>query len=308
MSCGAENEANDLFNDLTANTEFPLPDVDLGGDEFQLPDIEGSALYEQIKKLKNEDLVVEDPKSSTATFNALMGGFRGYLEEEFKKSRITGAEYSKTFTALTEGAMANAVQFLLGRDASLWQSITAQIQAVTARVDLEAAKAKLVALQYEANNRKAEFALTKMKLATESAQFCIAQFNLNSMLPAQLSMVQSQKVGQDRQNDTLAYTLSNILPQQYMLLREQTEVQRSQTSDSRTDGLPVYGSVGKQKELYSQQITSYKRDSETKVAKLFTDAWITQKTIDEGLQAPNGFTNASLDQILAVLKSNNGLV
>lgn len=308
MSCGAENEANSVFDSLTVGTSFEVPDVDLSGPEFQLPEITDSELYKQIKKLTNKDLVEEDTKGENGTFNALMGGFRAYLDEEFKKTRITGAEYTKTFTALTEGAMSNAVQFLLGKDTALWQALNAQIQAVTARIQMEAAKVQLVALQYEANNRKAEFALTKMKLATESAQYCIAQFTLNNMLPAQLQMVQSQKIGQDKQNDTLAYTLANILPQQYMLLREQTEVQRAQTSENRTDGLPVYGSVGKQKELYSQQIISYKRDSETKVAKLFTDAWITQKTIDEGLVAPEGFTNASLDQILAVLKSNNGLV
>ena len=279
MSCGAENEANAVFASLTAGTSFEVPDVDLDGPEFQLPDMTNSELYKQIKKLTNEDLVQPDTQGTVGTFNALMAGFRAYLQEEFKGSRITGAEYTKTFIALTEGAMSNAVQFLLGRDASLWQAVNAQIQAVTARVQLETAKAQLVASQYEANNKKAEYALTKMKLANESAQYCIAQFTLN-----------------------------NMMPQQLVLLREQTEAQRANTSDTRTDGALVLGSVGKQKELYSQQITSYKRDSETKVAKLFTDAWITQKTIDEGLVAPEGFTNASLDQILAVLKSNNGLV
>lgn len=279
MSCGAENEANTVFASLTAGTSFEVPDVDLDGPEFQLPDMTDSELYKQIKKLTNNDLVQPDTQGTVGTFNALMAGFRAYLDEEFKKTRITGAEYTKTFIALTEGAMSNAVQFLLGRDASLWQAVNAQIQAVTARVQLETAKAQLVASQYEANNRKAEYALTKMKLATESAQYCIAQFTLN-----------------------------NMMPQQLVLLREQTEAQRANTSDTRTDGALVLGSVGKQKELYSQQIVSYKRDSETKVAKLFTDAWITQKTIDEGLVAPEGFTNASLDQILAVLKSNNGLV
>ena len=98
-----------------------------------------------------------------------------------------------------------------------------------------------------------------------------------------------------------------MLPQQLKLIIEQTEAQRAQTLDTRTDGTVVKGSVGKQKELYSQQITSYQRDAEVKASKLFTDAWITQKTIDEGLNPPNGFTNASIDTILTKLKSNNGL-
>lgn len=307
MSCGAENEANAVFNNLTAGTNFPIPNVDLSGAEFDLPDMSDSEMYKAVKKLTNADLVEEEVSSTKGTFNALMGGFRAYLSEEYKKGRITGAEYTKSFTALTEGAMSNAVQFLLGKDAALWQALNAQIGAVTARVQLEIAKVQLAAAQYEANNRKAEFALTKMKLATESAQYCVAQFTLDNMLPAQLQMVKSQKIGQDRQNETLAYTLANILPQQFALFREQTEVQRAQTSENRTDGALVRGSVGKQKELYSQQIVSYKRDSEVKAGKLFVDAWITQKTIDEGLVAPDGFTNASLDQILSALKINNQL-
>jgi hypothetical protein len=94
---------------------------------------------------------------------------------------------------------------------------------------------------------------------------------------------------------------------QIKLVAEQMESQRSQTTDVRSDGLPVTGLTGKQKALYEQQITSYKRDAEVKAAKLFTDAWITQKTIDEGLSPPNNFANPSLDSILQTLKNNNQL-
>jgi hypothetical protein len=44
-----------------------------------------------------------------------------------------------------------------------------------------------------------------------------------------------------------------------------------------------------------------------KASKIFSDAWITMKTIDEGLVPPNGFTNASLDTVLTALKTNNQL-
>lgn len=69
----------------------------------------------------------------------------------------------------------------------------------------------------------------------------------------------------------------------------------------------MVGSIGKQKALYDQQITSYQRDAEVKAAKIFSDAWITQKTIDEGLTAPSALQNASLDRILTVIKTNNKL-
>lgn len=306
MSCGAEIEASNLLTALTVGEDFELPDVDLSDPEFQVPFGADSLLYKDVVPLTNADLVVASTDGD-GTFNALMGGFRAYIESEFKASRITGAEYTKTYIALSQSAMAGAVQFLLGRDAAAWDAIGKQIQAVTARVQLETAKAQLVALQYEASNRKAEYALTKMKLATESMAYCTAKYNLEQTLPVQLGLLASQKLGQDRQNEILSFNLTSMLPQQLLLVREQTEVQRAQTMDFRNDGNLVSGTLGKQKALYTQQITSYQRDAEVKAAKLFTDAWITQKTIDEGLLPPDGFTNASLDTVLAKLKINNGL-
>lgn len=96
---------------------------------------------------------------------------------------------------------------------------------------------------------------------------------------------------------------------QKALIIEQTEVQRAQTMETRLDGTtPVNGAIGKQKALYTQQIASYIRDSELKAAKIFADAWITQKTLDEGLVAPTNFTNATVDIVLTKIRTNNSLV
>lgn len=279
----ADTAANAAFNALTAGVDFTLPTPDLTDAEFQAPEATGP-LYAILTKLTNADLT-SGTVGGAGTFDALMMGFKAHLEGEYKANRISGAEYTKAFIALTEGAMGNAVQFLLGKDQAYWQAISAQAQAqvaqvqlVTARVALETAKAQLQQVRFEAQAAKANYALTKMKLATETASY-----------------------------DGAVYTLSNILPAQQNLLREQTEVQRAQTLDTRSDGAAIVGSVGKQKDLYTQQITSYKRDAEVKTAKIFIDAWITMKTIDEGLLPPTGFANTSLDAILATLKTNNDL-
>lgn len=110
------------------------------------------------------------------------------------------------------------------------------------------------------------------------------------------------------QGEGLEITNTDLLPQQKLLLEEQTEVQRAQTMNTRTDGVTaVTGVLGKQKDLYTQQISSYQRDAETKVAKIFSDAWITQKTIDEGLTAPSNFTNTEIDEVLTAIRTNNSL-
>lgn len=277
MGCGADTEANELIADLTADVSFETPTVNLDSSVFQLPGDETIAMYGQITRLTNEDLTTGEINGS-GSFDALMRGFKAHLKDEFERGRITGAEYSKAYTTLTQNAMTAGVQFLLGRDQAYWASQLAQLQAITGRLQLETAKMELIKVQTEALNTKANYALTKMKLASENMAYCIAKYNLENMLPKQLALV-----------------------------NEQIETQRSQTMDTRTDGVtPITGSVGTQKALYEQQITSYQRDAEVKAAKMFTDAWITQKTIDEGLLPPTGFTNASLDDVLDVIKANNG--
>ena len=277
MSCSAEVEANRLLEELTKGDDFTLPDIDMSGPEWDIPGGDDSPIFGAITKVTNESLTTREVGGS-GTFDALMESAHNHLKAEFKANRITGGEYTKAYIAMMESCMSNAVQFLLGRDQAYWAAALAQIQAVTARVQLATSKAQFVLAKIQALSAKSEYALTKMKIATESETYCAALFNASQMLPQQLK-----------------------------LITEQTEAQRAQTLDTRTDGAVVKGSVGKQKELYSQQITSYQRDAEVKASKLFTDAWITQKTIDEGLNPPNGFTNASIDTILTKLKSNNGL-
>lgn len=321
MSCGAEAEGNSLFQTLTAGVSFEIPQIDVTGPSFQIPGGMDSELYKEVTRIANSELTTTT-LDGTGTFDVLMRGFKAHLKEEYNQSRITGAEYTKAYTALVESAMAQGVQFLLGKDASFWQAMSAQIQAITAKLQLETARVRHTTAQLEALNQEATFALTKMRLANENMQYCIGKFNHEQMLPAQktgqdianrtavynLDMIMPlQKVGLEHSNSTALYNLQTMLPQQHELLVEQTEVQRAQTLDTRSDGITVVGAVGKQKDLYSQQIVSYQRDSELKAAKLFADAWTVQKTVDEGFVAPANFQNPSLDSVLGHIKTNNNL-
>lgn len=277
MGCGADTEANELLISLTSGDDFVIPDIDLSGPEYEIPGDGTGPGYEPIEPL-TEAKLTSRLVGGTGMFDGLMVTFSAHLKAEFEKGRITGADYTKAYIALTESALNGAVNYLLGKDQAFWQSMLAQAQAITARVQLATAKVQMAAVRIEAMNSKAAYGLTKLKLSTESVTYCTAQYNLTNMLPQQLASI-----------------------------KEQMEAQRAQTLDTRTDGATVTGVLGKQKALYTQQITSYQRDSEVKASKLFTDAWITMKTIDEGLLPPSGFQNSSLDTILTTLKTNNGL-
>jgi hypothetical protein len=281
--CNLDVAANDLMTALVAGKDFTLPDVDLSDPSFAFPSF-GTDLTNHPAPITN-DMLTTKAVGGTGTFDIIADSFLAHLKEEYDKGRITGDQYAKTYMGLMEAGISNAVQFLLQRDAAYWNVIQAQAaaqvalaQVVKARVELETAKAQLAAVRFEAMNQEASYALTKAKIATESAQYC-----------------------------TVEYTLANILPIQKQIATEQAEAGRAQVSDTMLDGVtPVTGLIGKQKALYQQQIVSYQRDSEYKGAKLFTDAWVAMKTIDEGLLPPANFDNVSLNNILGTIKSNLG--
>ena len=273
--CGMKDTANGLMTDMTTEVDLVLPDVDLSLPEFNFPI--GGAIYDAIDPLTNESVTTR-AMGGSGTFDAMMAGVKAHLDNEWDKGRIAGNDYSKVFLGMSESALQNSVQFLINKDASYWAAQTAQLQAITARVMLESEKAKLITYRAEALTAKASYALAKAALAKASVEHC-----------------------------TLKFTLDNLLPTQNELLKEQVEVQLAQTSDTRKDGSIVVGTLGKQKDLYAQQIQSYKRSAEQQAAKIFTDAWTVMKTIDEGLTPPTNFANANIDTILASIKTANNL-
>jgi hypothetical protein len=298
MSYGVDTDANGVYTSLLNGVTVTVPNTDLTDPKFQIPGDASSDMYQAIAHLTNADLT-SGSVSGSGTFDVMMQGMKAQLQNEFDKGRITGAEYTKAYVALTQSTMQFAVQYLLGRDQAYWQAVIAQAQAVTARVGLETAKIEAATAKLAAENGKATLALTKAKIGTEDVQFGQAKFQVDNLLPAQLALTNSQKSQVDAQ--------VQVTNKQVTLVSEQAEAARGQTLDVRTDGQVVTGSVGKQKALYDQQITSYKRDAETKFAKMIGDSWITQKTVDDGLTAPDSFTNASLDTVFTALKNNLAL-
>lgn len=151
-----------------------------------------------------------------------------------------------------------------------------------------------------------------MELANEGAALtndhnALAMPTQRLILGLQRDNQELVNTGQEYSNSQAEYTLNEMLPQQLILLTEQTETQRANTSDVRLDGSPVTGAVGKQKELQSQQITSYQHDSRVKTASIFSNSWVAQKGIDPELQAPEKLQNASVNLVLTELLTGNAI-
>lgn len=154
----------------------------------------------------------------------------------------------------------------------------------------------------------------------------IAQFSIDYLLPINLAVEQHKQIFQvpaqtnllneqkeairaqtlDVRSDSLT-PVTGVLGKQRDLLAEQSESERAKTLDTRSDAAAVVGSIGKQKDLYTQQIDSFVKDAQHKTAKMWLDAWITQKTLDESLTAPTQLVNQEVDEVLTIVRANNNL-
>lgn len=379
MSNGAEIVADALMDSLLVGEVFTVPTINLNDPAFNFPSMEGNPLYNTVNELTNEDLTTRTVGGS-GTYDAIMASQAAHLKDEFSAGRITGAEYTKAYIALAQAACGQAIQFLLGKDQAYWASVIAQGQALTARVQLETAKVQLAISLVEMNNQRATFALNKIRLANEDAQYGITKYNLDYLMPAQLAMATAQKTGQDKNNEIAAYNLAttlpaqtaqiaqqtlnlvseelsidartalatqqktnlvaealnipkqgtlidsqksgvdkansiadynlaSLLPAQLTLVKEQGEVQRAQTMDTRSDTITsIAGSVKSQKDLYAQQVTSYKRSSEINAAKLFTDTFTAEAAIGDGAESSIvALQSSAVSTILTAVKNNNNL-
>lgn len=325
-TCGGDIIAQEVFETLSADLNVTLPNVDFDSDYFKLPDHSGS-LYDDISKITIEDLTTRTV-DGTGSFDALMSSMDKHLEGQFKKNRITGKEYADVYVQLTTASLSAGVQFLLGKDQAYWAGVQAQlaarrseIEAIIAAVQLENTKVQYAISVGQFAGIEASYALTKMQIATQDIQYCVAKsqrelidtqviqqtaetevtrYTLSDMLPTQKLQVEAQTANTVFQTD-------NLMPVQKQILDEQYETARSQTTDMRSDGLPILGTVGAQVALYKQQKISYERDVDYKIAKMYMDQWVAQKSIDEGLTPPNQFVNAQIDTIFTTIRANANL-
>lgn len=274
MPVPAKTLATELLTEL--GQEFSFPPLDLSGADYQLPDDLGNPLYADISRPEVEELtsgVVE----GTGSFDRIMSSLKAHLEDQYTRGLITGDQYTKAYIEMTSMALNAAMQFVIQGDQAYWQNLLlqqqgrrAEVELVTTRVGLATAKAQYQAAQAQAEILEAQYVQAVLGIANEDARY----------------------------NGTLA---------QIDLVREQLETARAQTTNTRTNGDAVTGVVGKQKDLYTQQIDSYQKDAAFKVGKMYVDSWLTQKTIDEGLTPPNELINTTVNTVLNRLRTSVAL-
>lgn len=263
---GSEQLANPMFEALVGTVNSTLPDVDIWDPSFDVPWGPGNPVFDPVQKVTVAELV--------QCVEALQANFKDLLEEQTEKQRITNADYAKTLLGLSQVAMQGAVQFMLGKDQAYWMAVRTQAEAIGAKIQNEKARMEIMLL-------RAQFAKTKEELAAIDSQFGVSELQRTEVLPAQIDLTHEQR----------------------LMVHEQMEAQRAQTVDTRSDGesrlstvenpdgsteTRLQGLLGVQNFLYRQQIISYRHDGQMKAGKIFSDLWMTMKTVD-GLTQPSDY-------------------
>lgn len=267
MAAPIDTVANALYASLIAGVDFDIPDIDTSGPDWDIPGGAGNPAFGSIAKLTNADLTNGTLVDGEVVGTGTMDVLMHTFTAHLNREQKAQRISGAEYTKSYIAAMQIAAQSGVQ---FLVQRDAAYWQAVTAQMGLI--------------NSRIQSAIAKTELAQSQIDANTAAVNY-ALTKAKLA---TENAG-------------------YISLSEQGEAHRGQTTDIRSDGITITGLLGKQKELYAQQITSYKRDAEVKAGKLWVDAWITMKTIDEAIIPPDQFTNAEINEVLATLKTNNVL-
>ena len=306
-------EALTAYAALIAGVTFPTITDEVTGADFNLP-AQSGILYDAPVAV-DIDTLTDTTVGGAGVFDKIMTSLRAHLSEEYDKGRITGSDYARAYHEMTAAALGNAVQFALSANTSAYQNALIQMQARGAEADALSARANLIRAKYavvsaiaESETMKANYALAKINIGVQDITYTSIESQVAKTDYEVATLMVKQAAVLDEDIRIKTFQRDNLMPAQENVLKEQHEVQRAQTMDVRSDNITtIEGAIGKQKDLYDEQISSYQKDARFKSAKLWVDGWITQKSLDEGLLAPNQFTNTEIDEVLQSLKTDLSL-
>lgn len=269
MAQALDGVAIALYNALLVGQNFTVPSIDVSDSSYDIPGGSSNPAFGQIPVIDNASLTnaVTSADGKSVSGAGSMDTLMNTFMLHLDREFKNGRITGAEYTKAYIASVQAAAQ---GAIQFLLQKDQAYWQALTAQMGLITGRVSLAIAKTQLANVQIEANTAKVNYALTKAK------------------IATENAG-------------------YISVSEQGESQRAQTVDVRSDGALVTGLLGKQKDLYSQQITSYKRDAEVKAGKMWVDAWITMKTIDEGLLPPDQFTNAEVNEVLTAIKINNAI-
>ena len=320
-------EINEIYNPLLSGLTFDLNiPLELAGiDLIGVAPEFTAGVIPNIPALTLASLTAgEGTLTGDGAFDILMKAINKHLDVQYKKGSISQAEMAKVYIQALELALTQASNYLVASTSAAWEGETAKRQAELLEIQkaivtqesrtkiLETITAKLnmTRTQLDAYVAQANMVGSKVKIG-DVFHDILAKEAQEELLIEQVDQARAATKDTLRTGGAIAGMIvldKNLKTKQVTLVDEQIDAARAQTKDTVIGGLiPVGGILGSQKSLYDQQRQSYIHDSMNKAARMLSDAWTTQKTVDDAWQPPDSFLNAYLDPAIKEYISTVGL-
>lgn len=203
----------------------------------------------------------------SGVFDVLMRANKAHLEDEFKKGRLTGPEYSTVYLGSTTAVMNTALQFLLQKDKNKLEAllleqqiILAQVAVDKAKVDLKLAEAELTTIPYKLALAQAQTELVQQQVLNTRAELDIIVAN-GKKIPAEIAQTEQQTRNLVTQNAQIIAQTDSIKAQtaqlavQTKLIDQQVEESKAKVANLAVEKLKSEAEVRvlDQQVLNSQQ-------------------------------------------------------
>ena len=170
-------------------TDICPPPIDLSGSEWELPIDPNGDMFKSIDRVSIEQLT---NSQKTGVFDVIAASIKDLIQDEHEKGRITGADYSRSYTSLLDSALTNATQFLLQKDIAHWQAQKGLFEAWQTRAEVELVKHNIALAQMQQLNQQIEFANGKMQMTVLKENYCTAIANRDVTIPKQAELTDTQ--------------------------------------------------------------------------------------------------------------------
>jgi hypothetical protein len=264
--------------------------------------------------------VTEGCVDGAGIYDVFMRSHMDAIQQEYKKQRIKGVEYSQVYLGGMQAAMTQAVAFALQKDEaaakaelakyailnaqSAYLKSQAEVLLVGEQICKLQKETELVSAQIRLTTAQtwAEIAKTTVEIPTYMGEMLQEPAVLTGPAPvdnaldiASLMGAQISKTHRER----------NLLASKELTEQAQTLASVKAKDDDGGDTAPgtpivVAGVVGKEKNLLQRQSDGFLRDAEAKVAKIAADSFAVQYSTVDGDVTTSGW---SLDDLWAMVQT-----
>lgn len=176
--------------------------------------------------------------AGTGVFDVLMKANKAHLDDEFKKGRLTGPEYSTVYLGSLTAVMNTALQFLLQKDKNKLEALLLEQQIILAKVavdkaavDLQLAQAELTTIPYKLALAQAQTELVQQQVLNTRAELDIIVAN-GKKIPAEIAQTEQQTRNLVTQNAQIIAQTDSIRAQTAQLA-VQTKLIDQQVEESK---------------------------------------------------------------------------